>query len=168
MTKLTISIPEIRVTIAKILLGQATSDTHGPESKIEPGEKALGVLQNPMARSLYSYSRRLQNYTNDFVTGEFPSTVEGRRKLGEDEMNRLYITATSLRNLTVTAYGMFETLLTEEFPEAGHPNIQFEVRSGWEVVVWKGDPKPDYSQLARAMPTILFRIVEQSRTEQKA
>jgi hypothetical protein len=56
--------------LALILLGQASNTTISPptNSPVEPGEKIIGVLEDPMVRMLYSFAERLRVYLEDYVS----------------------------------------------------------------------------------------------------
>ncbi|MBI5134134.1 MAG: hypothetical protein HZA81_01995 [Candidatus Taylorbacteria bacterium] len=144
----------IQLQHAQILLGQSTHDSHLPEGKVEPGEKVLGTIEDPVARSLYSLHVRTANYVSDYLETLRPSTREEAEKL-KAKLDEVTLHANVINRAAHAVKSDFWARVYELFPETANSGVEAAIREGFQVVVWKSEGNP-LSGLAGA---VLVEIV---------
>ena len=105
---------------------------HTSEDPVDAGEVVLGVLENPIARALFSFRVELANSTRKFgasLPEEPPVDRKGKIELA--------CKAQMFQSRFESVDKLFWEVVSSEFPETRNPTVSTGIREGWQVVIFK-------------------------------
>lgn len=110
---------------------------HIPEGEVEIGEVVLGVLENPIARSLFSFRAELAHSAKKFA-----DSLPEERPTDKAKRIELLIKFTKVRSRSQIIGELFWEAVYSDFPEARNPDVSLGIREGWKVVIFKSQRSP--------------------------
>jgi hypothetical protein len=116
----------------KLVLTGQRECLHAPEEPVEPGEEVLGILENPVARAMYSLWREMEEGGQ-----KFNKTIPERPPERPGEILALQSQAHQFRNRIKCAHELFWELVYSDFPKARDPRVTIGIRENWTVVIFK-------------------------------
>lgn len=126
--------------LAKILLGQAAAASNVPLDKVEPGEKVLGIITDPVVRGLWSFADHLADYLKNYLDSTKPENGKNWAP-GEKEGHLNHID--EVRVIIKSTARLMWTNIGALYPESKVKSVQSGIREGWELCVWKMEESED-------------------------
>ena len=102
----------------------------------------LGVIENPVARSLYSLSSEMNEGGQKF-NQNLPKT----RLDNPDEIRALQAQAHQFRNRIECTQNLFWEFAYSDFPKARDPGVSIGIRENWTVVIFKAAHRVSFFDL---------------------
>lgn len=135
-------------TLAAILSGQMVKKSDEPRDEVGENEEVHGVLEDPVARSLYCLRSEIARQSQV----EFPGGQDevGKKIAGGGEMARkIEERLDDLGEQAQLAGDIFWRAVGESFPAVAVDGDSIGVRKGWQVVTFK-----------RKRPEPIVRVIE--------
>lgn len=123
------------VDMMKQVLSGDRECLHTPNDPVEAGEVVLGVLEDPIARSLFSFKTELT-----YSYKKFRSSVPNELSDDKKELEKLHSQVHQFENRLRCANAVFWECVYSDFPAARAPTLTVAIREGWQVVVFKSQP----------------------------
>lgn len=109
-----------------------------PNAETKKGERVIGIINDPISRSLYSFARRITKTISDKTSAkilqELLSGIDESR-----EARELYVVLQNAGQISNVAMRLFWVRVSEEFHDYSDDMRKFGVRTGWKVVLIRND-----------------------------
>ena len=105
---------------------------HAPDAPVEVGEVVLGVLEDPIARSLFSFREELINSHK-----KFRESLSDKLPDDKKEISQLKSMVHQHLNRQQCIDMLFWEIVHTNFPKSRDASVSVGIREGWQVVVFK-------------------------------
>lgn len=119
---------------------------HAPDVEVEPGEEILGVLENPIARAMYSLMIDL-NKANSSAGNKLNNIIHTEGGLTKEIMAQIEPEIHRAKNQCLVTAKLFWEIVHEEFPKSRIATVSVSVRKGWKIVIYKNNTPSFFDQL---------------------